>query len=195
MKIKIVKKPPKFSIIYADPPWTFKTYSEEGKAKSPEKHYQCLSLDDLKTLPVPQICAPDCALFLWMPSQHMKEALELMEAWGFTFKTVAFVWRKKCKSSDGDHFGMGYWTRMGSEFVLLGTKGHPQRQSRKVRQVVEALVGEHSAKPPKIRDLIVELLGDIPRIELFAREKAKGWVAIGDEIDGQDIRKALQELL
>lgn len=196
MKIRIVKKkePSQFNIIYADPPWNFKTYSSKGKGKSPEKYYSCLTLEDLKALPVPSLAATDCALFLWMPSQHLKEALELMETWGFTFKTIAFVWRKKCKASDNDHFGLGYWTRMGSEFVLLGTKGNPQRQSASVRQVVEESVGVHSAKPPIIRDLIVELLGELPRIELFARETCPGWVAVGDEIDGKDIRDALKEI-
>ena len=174
--------PPPYRIIYADPPWQFKTYSEKGKGKSPERHYHCMTLDQIKALPVASIANDNCALFLWTTLPHIEHALEVVRAWGFTYKTTAFVWVKPSKGSTGWHWGCGYWTRANAELVLLGTRGHPKRVSGGVHQIVSAPVGEHSAKPPEVRERIIKLLGDIPRIELFARGATPvGWNVWGNE--------------
>ena len=104
-------------------------------------------------------------------------------------------WVKRNKKKDTYFMGLGFWTRSNSEVCLIGTKGHPKRVSKAVPQVCDARVMEHSRKPSEIRDRIVELCGDVPRIELFARETVKGWDCLGDEIDGEDIRDALVEVI
>ncbi len=177
----------KYGIILADPPWTFKTYSAKGKGRSAEKHYPCMSLNDIEALPVANIAADDCALFLWATFPMLPQALAVMEAWRFSYRTVAFVWAKRTRKPEnsvgwGWHYGLGYWTRANAEIVLLGTKGKPRRVDKGVRQLVVAPVGEHSAKPSEVRDRIVKLMGDGPRIELFARgPKPVGWDTWGDE--------------
>ena len=110
-----------------------------------------------------------------------QEGLELIEKWGFTYKTCAFSWVKRNRNSDSFFMGCGYWTRANTEICLLATKGKPHRVSKSVRQVCDAPIMEHSRKPAEIRDRIVELCGDIPRIELFARQAADGWDRWGNE--------------
>jgi len=171
----------KYNIIYADPPWTFKTYSDKGKGKSPEQHYACMTKEDIQNLPIPDIAADDCVLFLWVTFPCLEEGLELIRKWGFTYKTCAFNWVKRNKRSDSWFWGCGYWTRSNSELCLLATKGHPKRISASVHQVCDARVREHSRKPDEIRDRIVELCGDLPRIELFARQQTEGWDVWGNE--------------
>ncbi len=179
----------KYSIIYADPPWTFKTYSSKGKERGVEKHYHCMTKEDIQALPVNRIAAEDCVLFLWVTWPCIQEGLELIEKWGFQYKTCAFNWVKRNRKSDGWFWGLGFWTRANSEVCLLATKGHPKRVSKSVHQVCDARVRAHSQKPDEVRDRIVKLVGDLPRIELFAREKADGWDAWGDEIDKKEGEK------
>ena len=177
-----------YNVIYADPPWTFQTWSDEGKDRSPEKHYDCMSLADVRALPVQDIAAEDCALFLWVTDPLLIEAFKLIEAWGFTYKTVAFHWTKLNKSAPRllftvpDFFtGMGYWTRANPELCLLATKGKPQRVSMSVRRLVIEPRREHSRKPDEVANRIVHLMGDVPRVELFARQSRRGWTTWGDE--------------
>lgn len=118
-----------------------------------------------------------------------------MESWGFTYKTCGFNWVKRNKKSDSFFLGLGFWTRSNSEICILGTKGRPKRVSKAVPQVCDARIMEHSKKPDEIRDRIVELCGDVPRIELFARERYEGWDCLGDAIDGKDIREAILEAI
>jgi N6-adenosine-specific RNA methylase IME4 len=192
----------KYNIIYADPPWTFKTYSEKGKEKkSPELHYNCMNLEDIYNLPVQSISADDCVLFLWVTSPMLKQGFETIERWGFTYKTVGFNWFKKNKKADSWFWGLGYWTRANTEFCLLAAKGNPKRVDKGVHQVIDfddslnkcdfdmfdteeiaTKVREHSRKPDEVRDRIVQLCGDLPRIELFARNKTDGWDVWGNEI-------------
>jgi len=184
----------KYSIIYADPPWTFKTYSDRGKEKkSPELHYECMTIEDIYDLPVQDICNDDCLLFLWVTNPLLKEGLRTIEEWGFVYKTVAFSWYKKNKIADSFFWGLGYWTRANVELCLLGTKGKPTRVSKGVHQVINdedhydteqffSVIRKHSQKPDEVAIRIVELCGDIPRIELFARDKKEGWDAWGNEI-------------
>lgn len=174
----------KYGIIYADPPWTYKTYSGKGKEKrSAENHYPCMKKEDIQALPVEKLAGKDCILFLWVTWPCIEEGLELIRAWGFKYKTCAFNWVKRCRKSDKWHWGLGFWTRANSEVCLLATKGHPKRASKRVHQVVDARIREHSRKPDEVRKRIVELGGDIPRIELFAREHTEGWDCWGNEVE------------
>ena len=182
-----------FNVIYADPPWTFQTWSDKGKDRSSEKHYNCMSLGAVRALAVPDIAAEDCALFLWATDPLLPEALKLIEAWGFTYKTVAFHWAKLNKSAPRllftvpDFFtGMGYWTRANPELCLLATKGKPKRVSMSVQRLVIEPRREHSRKPDEVANRIVSLMGDVPRIELFARQSRHGWTTWGDEADKFD---------
>ena len=183
MKIDILNTARKYNIIYADPPWTFKTFSVKGKEKkSAENHYPCMSKADIQALPIKELADKDCVLFLWVTMPCLEEGLELIKAWGFEYKTCAFTWVKRNKKSDSWFWGLGYWTRANSELCLLATKGHPKRLSKSVHQVCDARIMEHSKKPPEIRDRIVQLCGDLPRIELFARQYAEGWDCWGNEV-------------
>lgn len=197
----------KYQIIYADPPWSFKTYSDKGKEKkSADCHYKCMTIDDIYNLPVSNIADKDCVLFLWVTFPLLQEGLETIKRWGFTYKTCGFNWVKKNKIADTYFWGLGYWSRSNSEICLIATKGTPTRVSKSVHQVCEtvedyedfpttisdAKIMGHSKKPEAVRNKIVELCGDLPRIELFARETFDGWDCIGNEIDGQDIRDVIK---
>lgn len=174
----------KYNIIYADPPWTFKTYSIKGKEKkSAECHYPCMKIDDIYNLPVQQLAAKDCVLFLWVTMPLLQEGLETIKQWGFTYKTCAFTWVKKNKKSDSLFWGCGYWTRSNTELCLLATKGKPKRLSASVHSVVLSNIQEHSKKPQEVRDRIIQLCGDLPRVELFARQKTQGWDVWGNEVE------------
>lgn len=168
-----------YGVIYADPPWS---YRNKGTRAAAERHYHTMILEDIKALPVADIADDDCVLFLWATFPMLREALETIEAWGFEYKTLAFCWAKRNRSGNGWFWGMGNWTRSNPEICLLATRGHPKRVSAAVHSLVEAPVGKHSAKPNEVRERIVELVGDIPRIELFARELVPGWDAWGDEV-------------
>ena len=178
--VKLPKK--KYNIIYADPPYRFKTYSDKGKGRSADNHYVCMPLDDICKLPISDISADDCILFMWIIDPFLKDAFKIIESWGFTYKTIAFTWCKINKVSDSWFTGMGYWTRSNPEMCLLATKGKPKRESKSVKQLVFSRLQHHSKKPDVIREKIVELCGDLPRIELFARNKYKGWDSWGNEL-------------
>lgn len=172
----------KYNIIYADPPWKYKVYSKKGLGRSAESHYPTMDLEAIKALPIDNLADKDCALFLWVTFPCLQEAFEVIKSWGFTYKTVAFVWIKLNRISNSLFWGMGYWTRANAEFCILATKGHPKRQSCKVHQVVVTHIEEHSKKPSVVRDRIVELMGELPKIELFARQKTQGWDIWGNEL-------------
>ena len=173
----------KYRIIYADPPWTFKTYSAKGaEHKSAKQHYDLMCLDEIKALPVADIAGDNCVLFLWATMPNLPEAFEVIKAWGFEYKTCAFTWVKRNRKSDGWFWGLGYWTRSNAELCLLATKGKPKRVSKSVHSVCDARIMEHSRKPAEVRERIVQLCGDLPRIELFARQKADGWDCWGNEV-------------
>lgn len=187
----------KYNIIYADPPWTFKTYSDKGKEKkSPECHYKCMTIDDIYNLPINKIADDNCILFLWVTFPLLQEGLETIKRWGFTYKALGFNWVKRNKKSQDTWFwGLGYWTRQNPEVCLIATKGKPRRISKAVHSVVDTPIEGHSKKPDIVRDRIVELCGDLPRVELFARQTTNGWDCLGNEIDGRDIRDSLEEII
>lgn len=134
-------------------------------------------------MPVADLAAKDSALFLWATFPQLPEALRLIQAWGFTFKTVAFVWLKLNKKSPTWFYGLGYWTRGNAEICLLAKRGKPKRRSVGVHQFIISPVEEHSKKPDVTRDKIIELAGDLTRVELFARQKTPGWDVWGNEVD------------
>ena len=142
-----------------------------------------MSINELCALPVAELAAPDSALFLWATFPQLPEALRLIRAWGVTYKTVAFVWLKQNRKSEGWFYGLGFWTRGNAEVCLLATRGHPKRQCAGIHQFVISHIEQHSKKPDEARRKIVELMGDIPRVELFAREKKPGWDVWGNEVE------------
>jgi N6-adenosine-specific RNA methylase IME4 len=173
----------KYHIIYADPPWRYVVWSNKGKGRSAESHYPTMSLDEICALPVEELTTPDSALFIWVTFSHLPDVFRVIKAWGFQYKTVAFVWVKKNKKSDGWFWGLGHWTRANAEICILATKGNPCRISKSVHQIIDTPIQEHSKKPDQAREKIVELLGDLPRIELFAREQPPGWDVWGNEVE------------
>lgn len=192
---------PPYDLFYADPAWQFRVRSRKGLSRSAENHYRTMPLKEIQSLPVADLAAKDSVLFLWVTCPGLQEGIETMAAWGWTYKTVAFSWVKLtrgCKdihhfTERNLHFGCGYYSRANVELCLLGTRGKTlPRLSRSVRQVILEPVGEHSKKPECTRDRIVQLFGDRPRVELFARQAAPGWDAVGNAIDGRDIREVLE---
>ena len=141
-----------------------------------------MGIEELCALPVSEITEKDCVLFLWATFPQLKEALQLIKAWGFTYKTVAFVWLKTNKKALTWFYGLGFWTRGNAEICLLATKGHPKRQAKNIHQLIISPIEEHSKKPEEARKKIVALMGDIPRIELFARKESPGWDIWGNEV-------------
>lgn len=175
----------KYQIIYADPPWDSRKSGWGGY-----KHYPTMKIDEICNLPVHKIIDNDCVLFLWTLGCHLDSALRVIGSWGFIYKTIAFNWVKTYK--DGALVsGLGHWVKQGSEICLLGTHGNPKRVNKDVLQVIIAQKTKHSEKPSEIRKRIVELMGDLPRIELFARkpqllfedESFKGWDVWGNEVE------------
>ena len=173
-----------YQVIYADPPWDYQQCRLSGSAK---KHYPTMRIEELCALPVADIAERDCALFLWATFPQLPEALQLIKAWGFVYKTVAFVWLKQNRKALTWFYGLGFWTRSNAEICLLATKGHPKRQSAGIHQLVISPVERHSKKPDEVREKIVELMGDVPRIELFARQQTPGWDVWGNEVENSTV--------
>lgn len=169
----------KYNIIYADPPWRYQRNKVQGAA---ENHYPTMSIEELCALPVADLAAPDSALFLWATFPQLPAALRLIEAWGFQYKSVGFVWLKENRKAGGWFTGLGFWTRGNAEICLFATRGHPKRQAANVHQFIISPVEAHSKKPDEARDKIVALLGDLPRVELFARQTSPGWDVWGNEV-------------
>lgn len=170
----------KYSIIYADPPWKYDRKCGSGVA---ENHYATMSMKEISELPIERIAHSSSILFLWATFPQLDVALKVIQAWGFCYKTVGFVWIKQTKVSHQWFFGLGNWTRSNAEICLLATRGKPKRKSASVHQLIISPVQAHSQKPKETREKIVELLGDLPRIELFAREKTDGWDVWGNEVE------------
>ncbi len=184
MKVDIYNTEKKYNIIYADPPWRFNAWSRKtGLSRSADAHYETMSKQNIQELPIQKICQKDCVLFLWVTAPCLLEGIELIQKWGFTYKTFGFTWIKQNKKSDSLFWGMGYYTRANTEICILATKGKPlQRVSKSVHQVITSRIREHSRKPDEARERIMELFGNLPRIELFARQEVEGWDCWGNEV-------------
>jgi N6-adenosine-specific RNA methylase IME4 len=186
-----------FGAVLCDPPWRFKTYNEKGRGRSPDwrpfkgspsKHYDTMSIEDIAALNVQSVTAADCALFLWVSWPMLKEAIGVIEAWGFTYKTCGFDWMKAHTGQidmfrdDGDALcGMGYWTRSNTEPCLLATRGKPKRLHRDVRMGIIEPRREHSRKPDCVHGRIERLVAG-PYLELFGRQARAGWTVRGNEV-------------
>jgi N6-adenosine-specific RNA methylase IME4 len=197
----------KYGAILADPPWSFATFSAKGKGRSPdgqsraairenraENHYKTMPLDDIRALQVRALAAKDCVLFLWCVDPMLPQAIQVGEHWGFTYKTIAFVWAKlrrenSRRGADQDEtwhklfpMGTGYWTRANPELCLLFTRGQPKRLTANVRKLVVAPRREHSRKPDEVREHVQRLVPG-PYLELFARTTTPGWDVWGNQTD------------
>ena len=176
--------------VYADPAWQFETWSEEGKDRSPEEHYDCMPLDEIKALPVRDIVADASASGLWVIDTMIPQGIEVLNAWGFDYKTVLFYYVKVGRALR-PHMGMGYWTRANPEICLFGTRGKPKRNGKGVERLIFDLDpndrtilaprGEHSEKPLEAYSRIERLLSG-PYLELFARHARAGWQQWGNEV-------------
>lgn len=166
----------KYQIVYADPPWTGNYFWRNVSS------YPLMSVDAIASLPVRSIVHPDALLFMWTTMSAIPDALRVIDSWGFRFVTNGFTWVKTYPSSGKPVVGLGMWTRHNAEICLLAKRGRPARQSATTRSLVIAPRLRHSQKPDVVRDRIVELCGDVPRLELFARQKTKGWDVWGNEL-------------
>lgn len=183
MNVDIFSTDKKYSIIYADPPWEFSTWSKKAQ-RHVSKHYSTMTTQEIENIPVEKLAVDNAVLLMWATFPKLPHAMATIKAWGFTYKTCAFTWLKQNKKAPTLFWGMGYYTRSNAEICLLATKGKPlPRVSRRVHSVILSPVAEHSKKPDEVRDRIVELFGDIPRIELFARQHTEGWDCWGNETD------------
>jgi len=170
----------KYQIIYADPPWS---YADQGCQGTMANHYKGMNLEAIKSLPILSITDNNAILFLWATFPMLKEALEVIEAWGFNYKSIGYLWVKLNPNSFGAFYGLGRWTRGNTEPCLLATRGKPRRLRNDVFQLVMSPRQRHSQKPAEVRERIVQLMGDLPRIELFARRKVEGWDCWGNEVE------------
>ena len=174
--------PGRYGKILIDPPWSYQLWSPKGYDKSPEAHYPTMTIGELSQMPVRDLAAPDCLMWMWSTWPHLKKAMELMAALGWTYKTGG-SWHKLTRTGKSA-VGGGFIFRSSTEPFLIGTIGAPQYRSRAVRNVIvteadfptgiDALRREHSRKPPEARQALDELLPDVPGCELFAREPWPG---------------------
>ncbi len=187
----------KFNVVYADPPWDYKEIFGNNRSIAAEGwrniknsgandynlHYSTMTKEEISALPIKDIVAKDAACFMWTTDAHMPAALEIMKAWGFTYKTIAFVWIKKHKSGKQVKM-LSPWTMKGMELCLLGTRGAmtQHKKDNTVSQIVEAARGRHSQKPLEVAHRIERLFPDLPKIELFARDAKPGWACWGNEV-------------
>ena len=178
----------KYNIIYADPAWQYND-KRQGKGKNnpngaggANKHYKTLTLKEICSLKVNNISDNNCMLFIWCTSSLLNYGFDVIKSWGFKFKTVGFVWIKLTKDFKKPYSGMGHYTNQNAEFCLIGLKGKYWRNAKNIKQIVQEPRREHSRKPDRIRNDIVELCGDLPRIELFARQRVDGWDNWGNQV-------------
>ena len=168
-----------YSIVYADPAWDYAGRTQQNGKESTGSsltHYPTMKLDEMKQLQIPT--EKDCLLFMWSSSPHLQQAIELMNAWGFEYKTIAFVWDKQ-------RVNPGYYTMSQCEVCLVGKKGKipSPRGARNIHQFISELRGRHSAKPSEIRNRITEMFPTQKKVELFAREVVEGWDRWGNEVE------------
>lgn len=185
----------KYNVIYADPAWEYgskELYGDktngsdkrDNRFRSIDRIYPTMSIQQIKSLPIKEITDTNCACFMWVTDSHLKQGIEVMEAWGFKYKTVAFVWLKKT-STGKTVLNFAPHTLKSTEICLLGIKGSMKnyKKCNNIRQLIEAERKEHSRKPNEARIRIKNLYPDAEMIELFAREKHEGWDVWGNEVE------------
>lgn len=188
--------PGPFACILADPPWRFKTYGNNGDGRGAIRHYRTMTLDEIKELPVRDVAAPDCYLWLWVTGPHLRQGFEVLDAWGFKYSGIGLSWAKMKRrfgdpsvqkgqlilSDDLWHMGAGYTTRKNAELCLIARRGSPKRIDKGVRELIVAPVREHSRKPDEAHERIERMCAG-PRLEMFARGGRPGWTVWGNETD------------
>jgi len=172
-----------YNIIYADPPWQYNANFKGKPSRDVEHHYSTMPTSEIMRLPIRNLCDNDCILFMWITYPKMQDALNVIKAWGFEYKTCGFIWVKSNKNNGKPFWGMGKWTRSNTEICLIATKGKPKRLRNDIHQLIYRPIEKHSKKPPEVRDLIVKLCGDLPRVELFSRQAPMGWDYWGNEVN------------
>ncbi len=183
MKVDIFNTDKKYGIIYADPPWKYnsrvnhKTRFRGGACG----HYDLMPMKDIESLPISELAAENCVLFLWTTFPYLEEQIKLFSKWGFKYKTLGFSWIKTNPKNGKPFFGVGYYAKSNCEVCLMGIKGKMKPVNNTISSCIISPRREHSRKPDEVRQRIVELFGDIPRIELFARQAADGWDCWGNE--------------
>lgn len=187
----------KYNIIYADPPWFYNPRHNEKATlrRGAGGQYSLMKDEDILKLPIGDLAAKNCALLLWVTCPTLPLGIQVVEKWGFRYSTVAFTWIKVNKKSRTPFFGPGFYTASNAELVLVGMRGSLKVMDNKISQVVIEERMEHSHKPAIIRELIVRLFGDLPRIELFARQTAPGWDGWGDMYEGAGRAEPVQNKL
>lgn len=183
MKVDIFDTDKKYNIIYADPPWEYK---ESGSGNRVVKsHYSTMNIEDIKKLPIQKIANDISILFMWVTFPRLEQGLEVIKAWGYQYYGLGFDWVKTSKNGKPT-WGMGYYTRQNTEICLIGVKKEKAKRikplARDVLSVIHSERREHSRKPDEVREKIVRICGDVPRIELFARQYADGWDCWGNEV-------------
>lgn len=173
----------KYQIIYADPPWSIGTpVPPKRLGKEVTDHYQTMTPQEIKSLPIKKMTDENCILFLWVTFPNLELGLDVIKSWGFKYKTLGFSWIKTNKNNGKPFFGIGYYTKSNCEVCLIGVKGKVVKQSNYVSSVVISPRQGHSKKPDEVRNRIVQFCGDVPRVELFARQKTEGWDVWGNEL-------------
>lgn len=186
-----------FGAIMADPPWHFKARTalkvqNPGSRRDAARHYPTMDLEAIKSLPVGTLAAKDAHLFLWVTGPNLRQAFDVIDAWGFKYSAVAFTWVKLKKSVDPRqlrfcslmesdlHVGLGLTTRKNSEMCLLARRGSPRRIAKNIREIILAPVRQHSRKPDEAYDRVQRYCAG-PYLELFSREHRPGWTTWGNE--------------
>lgn len=187
MKVDIYNTDKKYNIIYADPPWRYgdvHTWHKMGGGV--ENHYKTMNIKEIENMgeSINKIAAANCLLFMWVTFPNLKEGLKVIEKWGFTYKTLGFSWIKTNKKNGKPFFGIGFYTKSNCEVCLIGVKGKPGKliKSNKVSSCIISARREHSKKPDEARERIEQLVGQVPKIELFARQEVEGWDCWGNEV-------------
>lgn len=203
--LRLMRQAGGYRVIYADPAWRHVTRSPKGVTRrAPAQHYPTMPLADICDLPVSEVAARDCHLFLWTTGPHLQQAFRVIDAWGFRYSSIGFLWAKLNPAASGAmfltdadfHVGMGYTTRKNTEICLLARRGNPKRKSKSVRELILAARREHSRKPDQARERI-EAYSDGPYLEMFARQSSPGWDCWGleagkfDEPGGREVTGAL----
>lgn len=188
----------KYQVIYADPPWFYNDRRKNGSkfGGGAFNHYPLMKTQDICKLKVAELADKDCLLFIWVTFPNLIDGLEVIKAWGFEYKTLGFAWIKTNARQNlkqgmllptdyiDDFFGVGFYTKSNCEVCLIGVKGKPSNliKSNGVSSTVISPREEHSKKPEEVKERILELVGDVPRVELFARRKSEGWDIWGNEV-------------